>query len=81
MQSALRWLTVPTAASLTVNALFVLWSGAAAAQTVYKSEHYRLRLVTLAKGLEHIRKAGGSENSHFRLVASASGQGERQSQR
>jgi len=28
-------------------------SGPAAAETVYKSEHYRLRLVTVAKGLEH----------------------------
>ena len=28
-------------------------SGPVAAETVYKSEHYRLRLVTVAKGLEH----------------------------
>jgi len=33
--------------------VLTLVSGPVAAQTLYKSEHYRLRLATVAKGLEH----------------------------
>ncbi|MDH3233148.1 MAG: PQQ-dependent sugar dehydrogenase [Alphaproteobacteria bacterium] len=33
--------------------VLALAAGPAAAQTLYKSEHYRLQLVTVAKGLEH----------------------------
>jgi glucose/arabinose dehydrogenase len=45
MRYAVRLLAVLTA--------FALTCGTAAAQTTYKSAHYRLRLVTVAKGLEH----------------------------
>ncbi|HUT50279.1 MAG TPA: PQQ-dependent sugar dehydrogenase [Alphaproteobacteria bacterium] len=42
----------PVRLLLALGAL-TLVPGSAAAQTLYKSEHYRLRLTTLAKGLEH----------------------------